>query len=250
MDFDVIIPARFASSRLPGKALEDIAGKPLINWVVDAAVASGAARVIVATDDQRIADAVGGKVQTVMTRAGHPSGTDRIAEAVQQLGLPDERIIVNLQGDEPGMPPALIQQVALVLAAHHDAAMATVCHPISDPAEINDPHVVKVVFGDDGRALYFSRSPVPYQRADGELPASYRHIGLYAYRVAFLRRFVQWPVCALEAAERLEQLRALYYGADIMVAVTDEAPLPGIDTVEDLQRFRSMVESETTPTHG
>lgn len=250
MDFDVFIPARYASTRLPGKALEDIAGRPLIAWVVEAAVASGAGRVVVATDDQRIADAVTGKAEAVLTRAAHPSGTDRIAEAAQKLGLGEQRIVVNLQGDEPGIPPELIQQVALVLEAHADAAMATACHPITDPQEINDPHVVKVVFGEDGRALYFSRSPIPYQRADGEMPASYRHIGLYAYRTGFLRRFVEWPVCALEAAERLEQLRALYYGATIMVAVTEQALLPGIDTREDLQRFRSMIDSRTTPSHG
>jgi len=241
VEFDVFIPARLASTRLPNKPLIKVAGKTLIEWVAEAALASGAQRVVVATDDQRIADAVKACAETVITKAEHPSGTDRIAEAVQVLGLSPDRIIVNLQGDEPSMPPELIREVAQILDENKNAEMATACHRIAEERERDDPNVVKVVFADDGRALYFSRSPIPYQRGDGEAAPLYRHIGLYAYRVGFLNRFVRWPVCSIEASERLEQLRALHNGATIMVAVADQPLRSGIDTPEDLRRFEKYI---------
>ncbi len=239
----MFIPARYASSRLPGKALIDVGGKPLIRWVADAALASGAARVVVCTDDQRIADAVSGQVETCMTDPKHPSGTDRIAEAVKKMQIESDRVIVNLQGDEPDMPPAVIRQVAQLLEAEMLAAMATACYPITEPKQIDNPNIVKVVCDFDGRALYFSRAPIPYPR-DGGKAQVFRHIGLYAYHAGFLSQFVQWPVCAIEAAEQLEQLRALYYGATIMVAEAEQAPPIGIDTEDDLQRFKTTVQSQ------
>lgn len=246
-DYTVIIPARFGASRLPGKPLADLGGKPIVQWVHERALASGAARVVIATDDARIetaARAFGAEV--VMTSPDHRSGTDRIAEAARKLGLPDEALVVNVQGDEPLLPPPLIRQVAADLAAHPAADMATLSQRIVTLADLASPHVVKVVCDRDGYALYFSRSLVPHPR-DGmpeaehladALPGWHRHIGIYAYRVGFLRAFVHWPPASIETTEMLEQLRALWNGATIHV-VEGCAPAPvGVDTPEDLERLR------------
>ncbi|MFP5464941.1 MAG: 3-deoxy-manno-octulosonate cytidylyltransferase [Gammaproteobacteria bacterium] len=250
MDFTVIIPARYAATRLPGKPLADLGGRPLLQWVHERALASGAARVAVATDDARIetaARAFGAEV--VMTSPEHRSGTDRIADAARQLGLPDEALVVNVQGDEPLMPPPLIRQVAGNLAAHPAADMATLSQRILTLSDLASPHVVKVVCDREGYALYFSRALIPQPR-DGmpeaehladAVPGWQRHIGIYAYRVGFLRAFVHWPPAALESTEMLEQLRALWNGASIHVAEAC-APAPvGVDTPDDLARLRERV---------
>ena len=250
MDFTVIIPARYAATRLPGKPLADLGGRPLLQWVHERALASGAARVVVATDDARIeaaARAFGAEV--IMTSPDHRSGTDRIADAARQLGLPDDALVVNVQGDEPLMPPPLIRQVAGNLAAHPAADMATLSQRILTLSELASPHVVKVVCDREGYALYFSRALIPQPR-DGMPEAEHlaqanpgwqRHIGIYAYRVGFLRAFVHWPPAALETTEMLEQLRALWNGARIHVAEAC-APAPvGVDTPEDLARLRERV---------
>lgn len=252
MNFSVVIPARFASTRLPGKPLLSIAGKPMIQHVYERAMESGAQQVVIATDDERIAQAVrefDGEV--CITAASHQSGTDRIAEVADNLALDEQHIIVNLQGDEPLMPPAVIRQVADNLAANGQAEMATLCTRITTSAELFDPHVVKVLFNKDGMALYFSRATIPWDRdafatTDECLPddtAHYRHIGLYAYRAGFLRRFSQWPVCELERAESLEQLRALWHGYHIHVAQATEIPPAGVDTEHDLQVVRQQLET-------
>jgi 3-deoxy-manno-octulosonate cytidylyltransferase (CMP-KDO synthetase) len=247
--FTVLVPARYASTRLPGKPLADIAGKPMVVRVAERARASGAARIAVATDDDRIAAAVAAHgIDCCMTRADHPTGTDRLAEAAAQLQLPDDAIVVNVQGDEPLLEPALIREMATLLAAHPDAAIATACHPIVDPAEAFSPNVVKVVLDRDGYALYFSRATIPWARdafaTDRDrLPAGlplYRHYGLYAYRVGFLRAFPALPVAPIERFEALEQLRALWHGHRIVVAVTHGTPAPGVDTPEDLERVRAL----------
>ncbi len=247
-DFVVVIPARYASSRLPGKALADIAGKPMVVHVADRARESGAAEIIVATDDARIMDAVGRHGHSaMMTRADHTSGTDRIAEVAAQRGWPGQQIVVNVQGDEPRIAPALIRAVAGQLAGHGDAQIATACHPVHAAAEMFDPNAVKVVIDKDGYALYFSRAPIPYARdafgsdqsrlPDG-LPA-YRHLGLYAYRCGFLRTYATLAPAAIERFESLEQLRALWHGHRISVAITDQAPEPGVDTPADLEKMRA-----------
>lgn len=241
MEFDVIIPARHASTRLPGKLLSEVGGKPLIQWAWENARASAASRVLVATDDERIRERVaafGG--ETCMTKAGHPSGTDRIAEAAALLGLADERLVVNVQGDEPELPPVLIDAVATALEHDPRAEMATASHALPDAAEFADPNVVKVVIDEAGRALYFSRAPIPFHREDAGAPhEARRHVGIYAYRAGFLKRFSAWPPSRLEQVERLEQLRALERGVAIAVHQSAEAPGPGIDTAEDLARFRA-----------
>lgn len=247
MQFVAVIPARHASSRLPGKPLADIAGKPMVVHVADRAREAGAEQIIVATDDARIRDAARSHgYEAVMTRADHASGTDRIAEVAAARGWPDDRIVVNVQGDEPRIPPALILSVAQQLASHRDADIATACHAIHDAAEIFDPNAVKVVLDARGYALYFSRAPIPYARdafgvdrsqlPDG-LPV-YRHLGLYAYRCSFLRIYSTLAPAAIERFESLEQLRALWHGHRISVAVTDQAPEPGVDTPEDLEKMR------------
>jgi 3-deoxy-manno-octulosonate cytidylyltransferase (CMP-KDO synthetase) len=249
-DCTVIIPARFGASRLPGKPLADLGGKPIVQWVHERALASGASRVVIATDDARIetaARAFGAEV--VMTSPEHRSGTDRIAEAARRLGLRDEALVVNVQGDEPLLPPPLIRQVAADLAAHPAADMATLSQRIVTLADLASPHVVKVVCDRDGYALYFSRSLVPHPR-DGMPEAEHlanaqpgwqRHIGIYAYRVGFLRAFVHWPPASIETTEMLEQLRALWNGATIHVAEAC-APAPlGVDTPEDLERLREQL---------
>ncbi len=249
MSFRVVIPARFASTRLPGKPLADIAGKPMVVRVAEAAVASGAAEVIVATDDERIEEAVRAHGhRAVMTRADHPSGTDRIAEVVDLLDWKDEAIVVNVQGDEPLIDPRLIGAVAAALASDDVASIATAAHRISDLAEFMSPHVVKVVTAANGHALYFSRAPIPWHR-DGlaqpteRLPAqlvAQRHIGVYAYRASFLRRYRSLPPAPLEQWEALEQLRALWHGFHIRVIECAHPPAPGVDSPEDLERVRRL----------
>lgn len=235
----IIIPARYAATRLPGKPLRDVAGAPLIVRVYERAVASGVGRVTVATDDQRIADVIrtaGGGV--VMTATGHASGTDRIGEAIESLGLKGDDIVVNLQGDEPLMPPSLLADVALALEAHPDWMMSTAACDLLDEEGFQSPHVVKVVCDNESRALYFSRATIPWPRVG--LGRRLRHIGLYAYRVGFLRQFTRWPAGILEQCEGLEQLRALEHGVSIGVVVTQKNPGPGVDTEEDLQRANAL----------
>lgn len=248
--FVVVIPARYASTRFPGKPLAELSGKPMVAHVVDRALESGADEVIVATDDKRIVDAVAAyKGTPAMTRAGHTTGTDRIAEVVAQRGWPDDTIVVNAQGDEPLMPPDMISAVASKLDECPDAAIATACHPISDIAEFMDPNAVKVVVDRRGYALYFSRAPIPWPRdafaADRtQLPAdlpAYRHVGIYAYRCSFLRAYAELTPAALERFESLEQLRALANGYRIAVSIASEAPPPGIDTPGDLERARKQM---------
>ena len=247
--FTAIIPARYASTRLPGKPLADIGGKPMVVRVAERAVAAGADRVVVATDDARIKAAVEAHgIAACLTADDHATGTDRLAEAAQQLGLPDDAIVVNVQGDEPLLSPALIRAVAGLLAAHPDAAIATACHPITDPAEAFNPNVVKVVLDAKGHALYFSRATIPWARDAfagnrDDLPQGlplYRHYGLYAYRVRFLRAFPALAPAPIERFEALEQLRALWHGFRIVVEVTTGTPAPGVDTPEDLDRVRAL----------
>jgi len=242
MSFIVVIPARHASTRLPGKMLSDVAGKPLVAHAVDRANESSASRVIVATDDRRIKDAlVSLDCETYMTRADHLSGSDRLTEVVSILDLDDEQIVVNLQGDEPLLPPELINQVANRLAESPDAAMATAAHPIVEAANINDPNIVKVVFNLAGKALYFSRAPIPFDR-DNKSVKAWHHIGIYAYRAGFLRRYQSLLPSALEQAESLEQLRVLDNGETIVVETVDYDVGIGVDTKDDLARVRELFE--------
>ena len=247
MKFVVVIPARYASARLPGKPLADIAGRPMVVHVADRARESGAQEVIVATDDGRIQEAVAKHGHDVMmTRSDHASGTDRIAEIAAARAWPDDLIVVNVQGDEPRIPAHLVRSVADQLGKHRDAQIATACHRIHSAAEMFDPNAVKVVLDKDGYAAYFSRAPIPYARdafnADRtRLPEGlpvYRHLGLYAYRCSFLRIYSTLAPTAIERFESLEQLRALWHGYRISVAVTDQAPDPGVDTPEDLEKMR------------
>lgn len=247
MHFTVIIPARYASSRFPGKPLADLGGKPMVVRVAERATRSGADEVIVATDHAGIAQAVEAHGHTVvMTRADHATGTDRLAEVVRKRRYGVRHVVVNVQGDEPLIPPALIRQVARSLATHREAAIATACHPLTSASEFANPNVVKVVLDRDGYALYFSRAPIPYARdafAGGikRLPAGlpvYRHLGIYAYRCAFLHKFGTLRPASIEKFEALEQLRALAHGYRISVAVTRAAPHPGVDTPADLARVQ------------
>ena len=245
MPFTVIIPARYASTRFPAKPLADIAGKPMVVRVAMQAAKSGAREVIVATDHAEIARVVEAHgFEAVMTRIDHATGTDRLAEVAARRKFSAKHIVVNVQGDEPLIPPTLIRNVAESLAAHGEAAIATACHPITSAAEFANPNVVKVVLDNAGYALYFSRAPIPYAReafAHGiqqlppKLPA-YRHLGIYAYRCSFLNKFNQLRPAALEQFEALEQLRAMAHGYRISVAVTRAAPHPGVDTPDDLAR--------------
>lgn len=240
MSFSVVIPARFASTRLPGKALADIAGKPMIAHVVDRAKESSARRVIVATDDQRIADALQGlDCEVCMTRSDHVSGSDRLAEVVTALDLAHDEIVVNVQGDEPLVPGRLIDQVAAALQVSGDAVMSTAARKIHDPQQINDPNVVKVVFTRTGKALYFSRAAIPFVRDGGSFDC-WHHIGIYAYRAGFLRRYPEIVSSALEQAESLEQLRVLDNGDTIMVETVDYETGIGVDTQADLERVRAL----------
>jgi len=238
--FTVIIPARYGASRLPGKPMLDLAGKPVVQHVIDRALESGATRVIVATDDLRIQEAaIDGGAQAIMTRADHQSGTDRIAEAVQMLKLADNEIIVNVQGDEPDMPPELIRQMADALAARPDTSMCTACTSMNDAQTINDPNVVKVVRDENDFALYFSRAPIAFDR-DGLGNFAYRrHLGIYAYRAHYLVEFSNTPACALEQTEKLEQLRTLYRGDKLYCPDAIKSPGVGIDTEADIKRARA-----------
>lgn len=247
-DFSVVVPARYASTRLPAKMLAPIAGRPLLQWVWERACASGARRVIVATDDERIlAVAKGFGAECLMTAAQHASGTDRVAEVVRRLGLAAEEIVVNVQGDEPLIDPQLIERLATLLGENGAADVATAAAPIANLAEFLDPNCVKAVCGATGEALYFSRAPIPWPREDApdakptRFDGAWRHIGLYAYRVAGLLRLAGLAPTALERLERLEQLRALEHGMRIHVLALAQAPPPGIDTIEDLERVRAML---------
>lgn len=246
--FKVVIPARYASTRLPGKPLLDIAGKPMVVRVAEQAMASGAEEVHVATDHPEIAEVViryGFSV--VMTRPDHPSGTDRLAEVVALRGWRDDEIVVNVQGDEPLIAPGLIRAVAANLAAHAEAAIATASHAITEHATLMNPNVVKVVCDKNGYALYFSRAPIPWAReafaAGASMPPelkAQRHVGLYAYRARFLQAYASMTPAAIERFESLEQLRALWHGYRISVLETPHAPAAGVDTLEDLERVRAF----------
>jgi 3-deoxy-manno-octulosonate cytidylyltransferase (CMP-KDO synthetase) len=240
LKFHVIIPARYASSRFPGKPLADLAGKPMVVRVCERARQSGAASVHVATDDQRIAAAVQAAGHSfVMTRADHPSGTDRIAEAARVLGFVDDEIVVNVQGDEPLIAPTLIAQVAQRLEKLKEADVSTACHAIHDAQSLANPNVVKVVLDARGYALYFSRSQIPFPREPGGV--WYRHAGIYGYRVGFLKRYAALSRSPLETAEALEQLRALWHGHRIAVAVSETDIPPGVDTPQDLEAVLRML---------
>ncbi|MDE2309613.1 MAG: 3-deoxy-manno-octulosonate cytidylyltransferase [Betaproteobacteria bacterium] len=252
--FHVVIPARFASTRLPGKALLPIAGKPMVVRVAEQAAKSGAQQIWIATDHHAIAAAVHEHgFKSCLTHAHHPSGTDRIAEVVEQHDWPDDTIVVNVQGDEPLIPPELIRAVAQHLHDHPECAIATACHPIHDADAMRNPNIVKVVLDKHGNALYFSRAPIPWPRdafAPGTaLPENFsvlRHIGIYAYRAGFLRAFRQLAPAAIEQAEALEQLRALWHGYKIGVTVTADTPPGGVDTEADLHTARKTFEALLT----
>ncbi|MGI0152439.1 MULTISPECIES: 3-deoxy-manno-octulosonate cytidylyltransferase [Idiomarina] len=248
MSFTVIIPARYASTRLPGKPLAMIGNKSMIQRVYERAAAAGAAEVIVATDDQRIVDAVeafGGRA--MLTSSAHNSGTERIAEVIEYLAIADDHVVVNVQGDEPFIPPEIIRQVADNLANQKQAQMATLAVPIHNLEEVTSSHAVKVVTDVNGYALYFSRAPIPYERDGlcrarlGELADYRRHIGIYAYRAGFVWRYVEWEPSPLEQIESLEQLRVLWYGERIHVAEAIASPPAGIDTPADLARANQEV---------
>lgn len=248
--FKVVIPARYGSTRLPGKPLLDIAGRPMIAHVCERAKEAEADEIIVATDDQRIFQAVSDLgFKAVMTRADHQSGTERIAEVARLCGWAGSEIIVNLQGDEPLIPPAYIRDVAEALAGQQLAGIATLAAQITDPEEIFNPNAVKVVLNQAGYALYFSRAPIPWEREaftlsggkpSGKLP-HLRHIGMYAYTVDFLNRYCLWDASKLEAVESLEQLRILWQGEAIRVKVVDKTPAAGVDTQEDLLRVEQVL---------
>ncbi len=249
MGFTVLVPARLASSRLPDKPLADIAGVPMVVRVAQAAARSGAARVVVAGDSPSIVTACQAHgVEALLTRSNHPSGSDRLAEACCLLGLDGDDLVVNVQGDEPLIAPAMVDACAALLRQRRDCVMATVAHAIDDVAEFSNPNVVKVVLDAAGRALYFSRAPIGWWRdgfAQGihhlpTSPAPLRHVGLYAYRAGFLRRFPTLAVAPLETLESLEQLRVLWHGERIAVFVSTERPGPGVDTPDDLARVRAI----------
>lgn len=250
--FQVVIPARYASTRLPGKPLADIGGAPMIVRVAERAAASGAADVVVATDDERVREAVtAAGFEAVMTRPDHPSGSDRVMEVAELRGWTEDTVVVNVQGDEPLIPPAVIAQVAELLHGHPEAGVATLCEPVAELAQVFDPNVVKAVADRHGRALYFSRAPVPYardlfpereRRPAAELLAAggwRRHVGIYGFRLEVLRRFVTMPTGTLERLESLEQLRLLEHGIPILLADACAAVPGGVDTPADLDRARA-----------
>lgn len=251
MSFSIIIPARYASSRLPGKPLLEIAGKPMIQHVYERATASGAEQVIIATDDKRIKQAAewfGANV--CMTAETHRSGTERLAEVIDTCNIDDDHIVINLQGDEPLLPPKCLQQVAKALEDDNEASVATLCTHITSVDEIFDPHAVKVVLDSRQHALYFTRAPVPWDRenftekpelTDEQLSVYRRHIGLYAYRAGFVKKYIELPQTELEKIESLEQLRVMWYGYSIVVPMAEEVPGPGVDTAEDLENVRKMM---------
>lgn len=247
--FKIVIPARYGSTRLPGKPLLPLAGKPMIVHVCERALEAGD-EVFLATDDERIAAAVTElPVRAVLTRPDHGSGTERIAEVADILGWVDDALIVNLQGDEPLMRPELVRRLAEALASQREAQVATLAAPIREPAEVFDPNAVKTVLDRNGHALYFSRAPIPWHRsrfgtAAPELPEDFpwlRHIGIYAYSAGFLRRYVRWPASRLETVEALEQLRILWQGERILVLPVDSAPEAGVDTEGDLRRVEDVL---------
>ncbi|NGZ18440.1 3-deoxy-manno-octulosonate cytidylyltransferase [Vibrio aestuarianus] len=247
MSFTVVIPARYQSTRLPGKPLADIGGKPMIEWVYEQAKQAGADRVVVATDDARVEQAVqafGGEV--CMTSPNHESGTERLAEVVKLMGIADDHIIVNVQGDEPLIPPSIIQQVAHNLA-NSTGPMATLAVEIADEAEVFNPNAVKVITDKEGYALYFSRATIPWDRDNFSTAQKQiaqpllRHIGIYAYRAGFINTYINWQPSMLEKIECLEQLRVLWYGEKIHVDVAKESPPAGVDTPEDLELVRAIV---------
>jgi 3-deoxy-manno-octulosonate cytidylyltransferase (CMP-KDO synthetase) len=258
VSFTVLVPARLGSTRLPDKPLADIGGAPMVVRVAERALRSGATAVVVAADDERIVGACAAHgVRALLTRADHASGSDRLAEACALLGLDGEVIVVNVQGDEPLIDPALIDACAALLARRDDCVMATAAHPIVELSDFTNPNVVKLVMDAAGRALYFSRAPVPWWR-DGFAaglhalpdPPPLRHVGLYAYRAAFLRRFPQLPAAPLERLEALEQLRVLWHGERIAVHVSATLPAPGVDTPEDLARVRALWRGSQHPAAG
>ncbi|WP_319536592.1 3-deoxy-manno-octulosonate cytidylyltransferase [uncultured Vibrio sp.] len=247
MSFTVVIPARYSSSRLPGKPLADIGGKPMVQWVYEQAMQAGAEDVIVATDDERVSAVVeqfGGNV--CMTSSNHESGTERLAEVVEKMAIPADHIIVNVQGDEPLIPPSIIRQVADNLSAC-EAPMATLAVEIDSEDEVFNPNAVKVVADSRGYAMYFSRATIPWDRDNFAKQDKtianplMRHIGIYAYRAGFINTYINWAPSALEQIECLEQLRVLWYGEKIHVAVAKEAPAAGVDTQEDLEAVRAIV---------
>ena len=248
MHFRVVIPARYASSRLPGKPLADIGGKPMVLRVLERALQAGAESVVIATDDARVQQAVeAAGHQALMTSPDHQSGTERLVEVAEALGWPDDTLVVNVQGDEPLIDPALIREAARQLVLHDDAVMATLAHPIHEHADFINPNVVKVVTDEAGYALYFSRAPIPWPRdafaAQQAMPhelGALRHIGLYAYRAGFLRTYASLASSPLERFEMLEQLRVLWHGHRISLGITPLAPAPGVDTPEDLERVRAL----------
>ncbi|HEX5391603.1 MAG TPA: 3-deoxy-manno-octulosonate cytidylyltransferase [Burkholderiaceae bacterium] len=253
MSFTVLIPARLASTRLPNKPLADIAGLPMVVHVARRAARSQASQVVVATDSQAVLDACAQHgVRALLTRVDHPSGSDRLAEACDLLGVPDEATVVNVQGDEPLMDPALIDAVAAALAQRADCVMSTAAHALHSAADFANPNVVKVVLDRLGTALYFSRAPLPWWR-DGMAnawndgvgtlpsPAPLRHVGIYGYRAGFLRQFPRLEPAPIEQLESLEQLRVLWHGHRIAVHVSDAAPGPGVDTPQDLERVRQLL---------
>lgn len=251
--FHVVIPARFAASRLPGKPLLAIGDRPLIQWVWERARASGAASVTIATDDARIRDAAGRfGADCLMTSTQHGSGTDRVAEVARARGLAAQDIVVNLQGDEPMMPAGVIGEVAAALRDRPGVDIATAVAPIRSLHEFLDPGCVKALRALDGLALYFSRAPVPWPRdsitagAPAQFAGAWRHVGIYAYRVHSLLEFAAWPPTALEETEKLEQLRALEHGMSVHLAILSETPPAGVDTPEDLERVRSELAAAST----
>ena len=249
MSFTVVIPARYASTRLPGKPLLDIAGKTMIQRVYEQACLSRADRVVIATDDQRIQrEAEGFGAEVCMTSPDHESGTDRLQEVVSSLGFADDHAVINVQGDEPLIPPTVINQVAANLQNNVHAGIATLAERITDIEAVFDPNAVKVTMDSEGRALYFSRAPIPwcrddFQQAPSAMPASvnyYRHVGIYAYRVRFLNQFINWPPSSLEVTEKLEQLRAMENGVAIHVEEACESIPAGVDTQQDLDNIRAL----------
>ena len=250
--FRVVIPARYASSRLPGKPLVDIGGRPMVLRVLERALQAGAESVVVATADARVRQAVeAAGYQALMTSADHQSGTERLVEVAETLGWPDDTLVVNVQGDEPLIEPELIREAARQLVLHDDAVMATLAHPIHDHADFINPNVVKVVADEAGYAVYFSRAPIPWPRdafaAHADMPqelGALRHIGLYAYRAGFLRAYAGLAPSPLERHEMLEQLRVIWHGHRISLGITPTAPAPGVDTPEDLERVRQLFSAD------
>jgi 3-deoxy-manno-octulosonate cytidylyltransferase (CMP-KDO synthetase) len=251
MQFRVVIPARHASSRLPGKPLADIGGRPMVLRVLDQAMKAGADSVVVATDDARVQQAVAAAgFEAVMTSPDHQSGTERLVEVAELLNWPDDTLVVNVQGDEPLIDPLLIREAARQLVLHDDAVMATLAHPIHDHADFVNPNVVKVVADEAGYAIYFSRAPIPWPRdafaMQQPMPhelGALRHIGLYAYRAGFLRAYAGLAPSPLERIEMLEQLRVLWHGYRISLGITPLPPAPGVDTPEDLARVRALFDA-------